>query len=345
MIILASSVILTLSNSGIINRANEAVEKTNLANVKQIASIGWSEAYLNGARTKKELESGVRKALEDNKISSKEFVTFVTTGGVDVMLASDWDHAYICTNGVWGERIEGGQKAEGDIVAKFYKTGRNITLSEGELKAIEEYCMRSPEPHQEEYKLIITGTGEMGELYVDEGVLAWQKEVADFSAGTEDRAAIFSTTEVIVEEGITSISYCAFLDAVSLPSITIPNSVTDISYGAFVFCYSLTEVVIPASVTNIGESAFSGCESLEEIIIPDSLASISNGCFEGCVKLREVVMPKSIIGIGVLTFHKCGQLTSIKYKGTEEEWGAITIDARAFEGASTPTIIYNYTGQ
>ena len=345
MIILASSVILTLSNSGIINRANEAVEKSNLANVKHIASMGWSEAYLNGARTKKELELGVRKALEDNKISSKEFVTFVTTGGVDVMLASDWDHAYTCTNGLWGERVEGGQKAEGDIVAKFYKTGRTITLSEGELKTIESYCVRRPEPQQEEYKLVITGTGEMGNLYVDEGVLAWQKETEDFVASIKDTSSIFSTTEVIIEEGITSIPYCAFLDAVSLPSIAIPNSVTDIGDSSFSYCYSLSEIVIPANVANIGESAFSICESLEEIIIPDSLTSISYCCFGGCSKLREVVIPKSITDISSRAFQNCENFTSIKYKGTEAEWDAINIGASAFEGASSPTIIYNYTGQ
>ena len=36
MIILAGSIILTLSNSGMINRANEAVEKTDLAQAKNL---------------------------------------------------------------------------------------------------------------------------------------------------------------------------------------------------------------------------------------------------------------------------------------------------------------------
>lgn len=58
MIILAAAIILTLNNSGIINRANEAVEKTDLAQVKNLAALKWSEAYLNN-------EEDIRKYVID----------------------------------------------------------------------------------------------------------------------------------------------------------------------------------------------------------------------------------------------------------------------------------------
>ena len=50
MIILAASVVITLSNSGIINRASEATGKTNRAQIEQYASIVWADAFMDGLR-------------------------------------------------------------------------------------------------------------------------------------------------------------------------------------------------------------------------------------------------------------------------------------------------------
>ena len=55
MIILAGAIVIALNNSGIIGRASEAVEKTNLAAVKELAQMAWSEAYADGVRTQNEL--------------------------------------------------------------------------------------------------------------------------------------------------------------------------------------------------------------------------------------------------------------------------------------------------
>ena len=52
MIILAASVVITLSNSGIINKASDAVSATNLAEVEQLASLTWAEEFMDGKRAK-----------------------------------------------------------------------------------------------------------------------------------------------------------------------------------------------------------------------------------------------------------------------------------------------------
>ena len=46
MIILAAAIIISISNSGIVNRANEAVNETNEAQLKQLVTLAWSEAFL-----------------------------------------------------------------------------------------------------------------------------------------------------------------------------------------------------------------------------------------------------------------------------------------------------------
>ena len=64
MIILAASVVLTLSNSGIINKANEAVEKTNIKEVEQLASLAWAEEFMAGKRGDT-LKEAVLEKLKD----------------------------------------------------------------------------------------------------------------------------------------------------------------------------------------------------------------------------------------------------------------------------------------
>lgn len=80
MIILASSIILTLSDSGIINRANEAVDKTNLQEIQHIASLAWAEAYLDNRDVEDEetkyanIKAAVDKALENIDVSNYDIV-------------------------------------------------------------------------------------------------------------------------------------------------------------------------------------------------------------------------------------------------------------------------------
>ena len=84
MIILAAAIIISLNNSGIIGKANKAVNDTNEQEVNHIAQLAWSEAYLNGEKTEPELRAAVIRALENNGIDISKYVITVTTKGVTV---------------------------------------------------------------------------------------------------------------------------------------------------------------------------------------------------------------------------------------------------------------------
>ena len=88
-----------------------------------------------------------------------------------------------------------------------------------------------------------------------------------------------SITEVVIENGVTSIGTFAFTDCTSLANVTIGNSVTEIGWCAFSSCTSLASITIPGSVTSIGNSAFENCRSLTSITIHDSVIGISKGAF------------------------------------------------------------------
>ena len=57
----------------------------------------------------------------------------------------------------------------------------------------------------------------------------------------------------------------------SIQTVVLDPGVTSISYGAFIGCSSLADVVIPDSVTIIGDFAFEDCSSLTSVTLPDGL--------------------------------------------------------------------------
>ena len=86
----------------------------------------------------------------------------------------------------------------------------------------------------------------------------------------------------------------------------------------------ITSVNIPNGVTSIGKYAFSNCTNLANIIIPDSMTSIGRYAFYGCSSLASITLPDSVTSIGEGAFYDCTSLANIYYKGTEEQWNAIT---------------------
>ena len=84
MIILAVTVVISLNNTGIITKANNTVDKSNLQQVKSLASIAWADAYVEGARTKAELEKAVLDALKENKVDTNKYEINVDENGVEV---------------------------------------------------------------------------------------------------------------------------------------------------------------------------------------------------------------------------------------------------------------------
>ena len=74
-----------------------------------------------------------------------------------------------------------------------------------------------------------------------------------------------------------------YTGTIHIPSSVTYNgktySVTSIGSGAFLNCLSLTSVTIPNSVTSIGSYAFQGCSSLTSVTIPSSVWSIGSGAF------------------------------------------------------------------
>jgi hypothetical protein len=144
---------------------------------------------------------------------------------------------------------------------------------------------------------------------------------------------------VTMPDSIVEIEEAAFYGCASLISVTISKSVTSIGNYAFQDCASLTSIVIPDSVTSIGTQAFANCTSITSVVIPDGVTSIGNHTFNSCKNLTSITIPDSVTSIGDYAFVGC-KITDVYYKGTEEEWVAITIGTNN-EKLINATIHYN----
>lgn len=102
-----------------------------------------------------------------------------------------------------------------------------------------------------------------------------------------------SIKEIVIEDGVTNISYNAFNSCTGLINISVPNSVTSIDNYAFNNCIGLTNIIIPNSVTSIGNYAFSGCTHLESIDL-GSVETLGYYLFKGCVLLKNITIPNTV---------------------------------------------------
>lgn len=118
--------------------------------------------------------------------------------------------------------------------------------------------------------------------------------------------------DLVIPDGILTLTSYIFDGCSSLKSVTMPNGVKTIKESAFRGCTNLTSVTIPNSVTNIGESAFSNCGKLETLKLPDELKIIKKATFKWCSKLKSVIIPATVEFIYQEAFANCNELESVK---------------------------------
>ncbi|MCH5211348.1 MAG: leucine-rich repeat domain-containing protein [Oscillospiraceae bacterium] len=117
--------------------------------------------------------------------------------------------------------------------------------------------------------------------------------------------------KVIIEDGVTSISQCAFQDCTGLTDISVPDSITSIGDCAFENCHLLSDIYIPENVCFIGEWAFAQCYSLKKVIIPDAVTWLEPSVFENCTSLCEVIIPNTVTYIAPKVFNGCTSLEKL----------------------------------
>jgi len=93
-------------------------------------------------------------------------------------------------------------------------------------------------------------------------------------------------TDLVIPDGVTSISPFAFQNCSGLTSVTFPNSVTSIGIQAFCECSGLTSLTIGSGMVSIDKFVLSNCTNLAAItslattaptITYDTFSNVKNG--------------------------------------------------------------------
>ena len=110
-----------------------------------------------------------------------------------------------------------------------------------------------------------------------------------------------SETELVFNGSISHIEESAFEGAITLKKIKLGTGILTIPFSAFAFCTELKSIDIPEGVTTIEENAFESCSALRTVVLPSTLTLIENGAFDDCDAIKSVF-----------------------FKGTQEQFDAIT---------------------
>ena len=140
---------------------------------------------------------------------------------------------------------------------------------------------------------------------------------------------------IVIENGVTSITNYAFEDCKYLVNLKIPNSVTSIGYEAFRDCTSLADITIPNSVKSISYCAFynTACYNNQpdgvvyidnwvvhykgdmpakaNIKIKNGTNGIADSAFNGQENLKTITIPNGVTSIGYGIFWGCTSLISV----------------------------------
>lgn len=176
--------------------------------------------------------------------------------------------------------------------------------------------------------------GKLTEIFLDAGIrpLSYVKTVPKRYLNASN------ITSIEIPEHIQSIGDLAFSDCRRLESITLPNSVMKIGKWAFSDCVSLTSIELPDNLTDIGDSAFFDCKGLTSVTVPDKVTMIYSWAFSNCENLTSITIPSSLKDLGGCVFAHCNNLRDILFKGTVEQWEAISKSSAWDAGMTNYTI-------
>ena len=83
--ILAATVIVTITNSGIINKATDTVNLHDLSQVRSLASLAWSEALMDETiTTDAEYDAYVKQQLTNAGVNVSDYLINASIHGIEV---------------------------------------------------------------------------------------------------------------------------------------------------------------------------------------------------------------------------------------------------------------------
>ena len=130
---------------------------------------------------------------------------------------------------------------------------------------------------------------------------------------------------LIVPEGITSISQNAFKYYSYLKTLELPTTLQSIGYSAFVECENLEVVKINGLTVASSSTTFGDCPKLHTVYLYGNITALGNGTFDGCTSLENLYIGKDVKSLGTGWVFYNTNIKNIYYDGTASDWAQISI--------------------
>ena len=123
--------------------------------------------------------------------------------------------------------------------------------------------------------------------------------------------------DLVIPNGVKTITNHAFYYFRGLTSVKIPSSVTSIGTECFAYCSRLKTVEIgdntsQKAATVVGMRAFYKCNNVESVVLGNNIVEIGRNAFDGCKSLQSIVIPNSVVTMGSHVFCGCESLESVQ---------------------------------
>ena len=152
-----------------------------------------------------------------------------------------------------------------------------------------------------------------------------------------------SLESVVLPDSTLSVKVGAFLNCTGLKNLVIAGKEgidLDLSQGSFMGCTKLASVALPATTHSIDKGVFLSCP-ISKATLPAQFISaittrthlkeveflgttISANALKDCPELEKITLSSTITNIGASAFEGCNLLSDVVFKGTADEWSAVT---------------------
>ncbi|MBR7161723.1 MAG: leucine-rich repeat domain-containing protein, partial [Clostridia bacterium] len=190
-------------------------------------------------------------------------------------------------------------------------------------------------------------TGDLKEVFNGCGSLKTVNMPENMTAIGDSAFAYSGITELVIPEGVETISGSAFYHCEMLERITLPASLKYAASGMTNGCTALKRIdisdlsawcnvetstmmfangaslylngelvealVIPEGVTEIRQHTFAGCGSITSVTVPSTVTAIGKDAFSNCPKLKTVDLQTGIKTLGENAFYQCYALEDITF--------------------------------
>lgn len=312
--ILAATVIVSITNAGIINKATDTVKNYGLAEVRNMANLIWAEALMDSSiTTDTEYDTYVKEHLTNAGVNVSDYEITASAGGITVeeKTAEEWEaNVTASTKNVIFTKADGVTSGDPDNLEQ----GDIVIYGDYEYR----YNMQREKNVNEDVFYWLRST------YFDEGwaVVLKEDSVTKSSVGnictTLYGKSVVSATAAFVGSNISkmpdippTLEYMdyTFLNCTNLVEVSeLPDTVTSMM-GTFKNCTSLTAVpAIPSEVTDLSYT-YEGCSNLLVAPeIPDGVTYMIY-TFSGCASLEEAPTIPELVGYMEGVFANCTDLT------------------------------------